>query len=152
MKPKVLLLLSLAFSFSPALSQADTLQRESCYVDLIEGTGYGHLAITAYGTCITVQVRVEDRLQLPLDVVDTRGLPDLAKLGLQVWLLKADGTVVPQRSGGDHLNMSGSIGVENWHTTFDFAKMPPAEIVGIVFQREGKLYSQAIKVTDWRTP
>jgi hypothetical protein len=69
--------------------------------------------------------------------------PDVSGLGLQVWLLKKDGTSVPQ------LNKPYLIGIGNagWDTDYmiyAFKKIPSSELAGIVVQVKGTLYSEAI--------
>jgi hypothetical protein len=109
----------------------------------------GPLVVSDQSACITVQVPVEARLQAPIGAVDTRPSPDATKLGLQVWILKADGTVVPQQSADRGGSMIGGAGAENWFVMFQFTKVPLAEITGIVFRKDGKLYSEEIRATDW---
>jgi hypothetical protein len=111
----------------------------------------GALLVREQETCITVQVPVDARLQAPLGAVDTRPRPDVAKLSLQVWLLKADGTVVLQQSADSAPSMIGNAGAENWFVMFRFTKLPVAEITGIVFRQAGKMYTQQIAATDWRS-
>ncbi len=108
------------------------------------------LVISEQSASITVQVPVIIRSQAPLGTVDNRPSPDVAKLGLQIWLLKADGTVVPQQDVDRGANYIGSMGTENWFVMFYFAKVPLVELKGIVFLKEGKLYSHQIATTDWR--
>jgi hypothetical protein len=153
MKINALVLLILVFTCGPGRSQSADDQRKVVFVDFNLRDGperAGSLIISEQKTSITVQVPVEGRLQAPRGAVDTRTPPDVAKLGLQVWLLKADGTVVSQqRAGRDPMMISGA-GIENWFVMFDFAKVPLSEITGIVFLREGKLYSQQLAATDWK--
>jgi hypothetical protein len=152
MKLKTLLLLSLALTLWPVISQSAEHRRQIVSVDFKVKNGpdgLGSLFVSDQ-TTITVQVPVEGRLQSPPGTVDARPRPDVAKLGLQVWLLRADGTVVPQKDADRGASAVGGVGVENWFVMFHFAKVPLAEITGIVFLKEGKLYCQQIAATDWK--
>ncbi|MGC9943071.1 MAG: hypothetical protein ABSE48_14675 [Verrucomicrobiota bacterium] len=64
-------------------------------------------------------------------------------LGLQVWLLRADGTAFPQ-SGLPSRISTATIGQED-DMFYTFTKRSPAEPVGIVLRVKGKLYSAEIK-------
>jgi hypothetical protein len=153
MKLKALLLLSFAITFWPVISQSAEHRRQFVRVDFKLTNGpdqLGPLLVSDQIASITVQVPVKGRLQSPPGTADTRPSPDVAKLGLQVWLLRADGTVVPQRDADRGASMIGTGGIENWFVMFHFAKVQLAEITGIVFRKEGKLYSQQIAVTDWK--
>jgi len=113
--------------------------------------GFGSLVVSEQETCITVQVTVDSRLQALPGAIETRPDPDVTKLGLQVWLLKADGTVVPQqRSDSAASAKIGNAGAEQFLVMFLFTKVPVAEITGIVFRQAGKLYTQQIAANDWK--
>jgi hypothetical protein len=105
----------------------------------------GRLTVIEETTTINVHVPVASR---PSN--DPRPAPDVSKLGLQVWLLKADGTIIPQQSADPGAGMIGMGGAENWSVTYRFAKVALAEITGIVFRKEGKLYCQDIAIGAWR--
>jgi hypothetical protein len=153
MKFKILLLLSFALTLWPATSQFAEDRRKIVGVDfkLKDGPDHlGSLIVSDQNASITVQVPIEGRLQAPRGTVDARPSPDVAKLGLQVWLLKEDGTVVSQQSADLTAGRIGGAGVENRFVMFYFAKVPIAGITGIVFRKEGKLYSQQIAHTDWK--
>lgn len=153
MKLKILLLLSFAITLWPDISQSAGDRRKIVSVDFKLKNGpdqLGSLVVSTQIASITVQVPVKGRLQSPPGTVDTRPSPDVAKLGLQVWLLRADGTVVPQKDADRGASVIGGGGIENWFVMFHFANVPLAEITGIVFRKEGKLYSQQIAVTDWK--
>lgn len=98
------------------------------------------LAVDQGGAGITVQVPVPPRANRA----------DVSALGLQVWLLKADGTVVLQQSADPASGMIGSGLGESWFVIFHFSKVPVADIIGIAFRKQGKLYSQEITAELWK--
>lgn len=98
------------------------------------------LAVDQGGAGFTVQVPVPPRASRT----------DVSALGFQVWLLKADGTVVPQVSADPAPGMIGSGLGEYWFVTFHFSKAPIADIIGIAFRKQGKLYSQEITAELWK--
>jgi hypothetical protein len=153
MQFKTLLLLSFAFTIWPMILKSAQDQRHIVGVDfkLRDGPDHlGSLVLSQQDASITVQIPVENRLQAPLGARETRPSPDVGKLGLQVWLLKSDGTVVPQQSADRGASFIAGAGAENWFVMFHFAKVPRGEITGIVLRKEGKLYSQDIAATDWK--
>lgn len=112
---------------------------------------FGSLVVSEQETCITVQVPVDSRRQAPRGVVDTRPDPDVAKLGLQVWLLKADGTMVLKQRADSAVSFKiANAGGEQLFVMFQFTKVPVAEITGIVFRQAGKLYSCQIAPANWK--
>ena len=147
MKFKTLVLL-LILTLWPMITISAEARRQIVPVDFIPKEP--SLVISEQSASITVQVPVLSRSQAPLGTVDSRPAPDVAKLGLQIWLLKADGTVVPQQSADRGASYIGSMGTENWFAMFSFLKVPLAEITGIVFLKAGKLYCHQIATTDWR--
>ena len=110
----------------------------------------GSLGMSEQSTLITVQVPIENRRQEPIGSTASKPAPDVKNLGLQVWLLKADGSVVTQKRAGRDAMMIGGVGAENWFVMFEFAKVPPDEIVGISFSKNGHLYSQKVLASDWK--
>jgi hypothetical protein len=85
-----LLLLSCWLQTAPAAPRA-------AVVDLNLTNGLGRLIISEQQASLTVQVPIENRRQS----TESSGAPtppNVAKLGLQVWLLKADGTVIRQQN------------------------------------------------------
>ena len=146
MKPRTLILFPLfvALSLGSLRSAEDSIKNVG--VDLKLPDGLGRLIISEQATLILVQVPVASRLQLPPGSNEKRPAPDASKLGLQVWLLRTDGTAILQRSGGAGLVGIGGGGVVNWFVTFDFAKVPLGEISGIVLRKAGKLYCHELPV------
>ncbi|MGH7991130.1 MAG: hypothetical protein ACREDS_13190, partial [Limisphaerales bacterium] len=68
----------------------------------------------------------------------------------QAWLLKADGTSIPQ-SHKPQIFGSGNAGWENDWQVFVFSRKPTDEIAGIVLSVSGKLYCRA-PPNDWSKP
>ena len=152
MKYKILLVLITVALWSDMSCSAEE-QSKLVVVDLKAEDGpdrFGSLIVSEQATSVTVQVPVASRLQARSGTMDTRPAPDVTKLGLQVWLLKADGTVVSQLSADNAASGIGGVGVENWFVMFHFTKVPSAEITGIVFRRSGKLYCRSIATKDWK--
>lgn len=122
--------------------RAPAAPRETTVVDLNLTNGLGRLIISEQNNALTVQVPVEARRQSVEGATAIKPPPNAAKLGLQVWLLKADGTVIRQRSADQSPSMDGGVGIESWFVTFYFDKVPLGDIAGITLRREGRLYSQ----------
>lgn len=148
MKFNILVLLSLASAIWPMMTRSAEARRQIVSVDFLPKEP--SLVISDQSASITVQVPALSRSQAPLGTVDHRRAPEVPKLGLQIWLLKADGTVVPQKDVDRGASFIASMGTEQWFVMFYFAKVPLAQITGIVFLKEGKLYSRQIAATDWR--
>ena len=149
MKLNILTLLSLVLTLWPMITASAEARRQIVSVDF--NPKEPSLVISDQSASITVQVPVLSRSQAPTGTVDDRPGPDVPKLGLQIWLLKADGTVVAQRDVDRGASFIGSMGTEQWFVMFSFAKVPLAEITGIAFLKQGRLYSQQIATTDWRS-
>ena len=70
----------------------------------------------------------------------------IGSVNLQVWLLKVDGTSIPQ-VGKPSLISIGSIGnYENDYMVYRFSRVPTNEIAGIVVRVNGTLYCQELGV------
>jgi hypothetical protein len=76
---------------------------------------------------------------------------DLKKLGLQLWLLKADGTIIPQLDGklSPRLSAGGGgmdqVDDSHWFIIFAFKKSSLSELSGVILLKDGKLYSKEIE-------
>lgn len=153
MRLNPLLLLICAVSLCVVETSQCAVDRKIVSVDFEIDNGPDHvgaLLVSEQSSSITVQVPIENRRQEPIGTVGHKPAPEVKKLGLQVWLLKADGSVVTQKSAIDEAGMISGAGAENWFVLFDFAKVPPAEIAGIVFRKNGQLFSQQIVARDWK--
>jgi len=69
--------------------------------------------------------------------------PDVSSLGLQVWLLKTDGTAVHPRGKPSRIGI-GNAGWDTDYMIYTFNKVPSNELAGIILQVKGKLYSREI--------
>ena len=69
--------------------------------------------------------------------------PDVSSMGLQVWLLKADGTSVRQREKPSLMGI-GNAGWDTDYMIYTFNKVPSNELGGIVLQVKGQLYCRKI--------
>jgi hypothetical protein len=143
----VLLSLCLFFLRGNVLSAETKIQIVAINFGLPNGPDdLGSLAMTEQDGGVFVQIPVANRESSK----PRAPAPDLSDLHLQVWLLKADGTAVLQKSADRGPSMTGGLGAENWFVIFHFAKVPRDEIGGVVFRRQGKLYCQKIAATDWK--
>ena len=139
MKHRTLILFPLVVALSlGSLRSAEHISKHFV-VDLKLPDSLGQLIVSEQSTLILVQVPVAGSNE-------KRPAPDASKLGLQVWLLRTDGTAILQRSGGAGPVGIGGGGVINWFVTFDFAKVPLSEISGIVLRKAGKLYCHELPV------
>jgi len=101
--------------------------------------GYGPAVFSDQPTLYLVQLPVATG-----KISEEHSEPDVDSFGLQVWLLKTDGTSIPQRGKP---NMVG-IGNAGWYTDsmiYTFDKVPANELAGIVLRVKGKLYCQEIE-------
>jgi hypothetical protein len=101
--------------------------------------GFGDVLMTEQPTFYSVQVPVGsarvDRKWTP---------PDLTGIGLQVWLLRADGSAIPQLQKPS-IAMIGNFG--SYGTTYmvyGFERDPTNDVARIVIQVNGRLYSREI--------
>jgi hypothetical protein len=103
------------------------------------------VALTEQPTQYTVQVIVASYR-------DHEGLiyPKVDELHRQVWLLRPDGTTIPQSQKPEVLG-TGSGGYADIHLIFIFRKKSPNEVAGIVVSVNGKLYCRELQ-NDWNKP
>ena len=104
--------------------------------------GFGSVLISELPTSYLVRLPVHNGIP-----VKEYSLPDLSGLGLQVWLLKTDGTSVPQR-GKPRLAGMQNAGWDSFDMIYAFDKVPSDELAGIVLRAKGKLYCQEIRTTE----
>jgi hypothetical protein len=70
--------------------------------------------------------------------------PDADIRHMQVWLLQADGTCLPQMMGPGFV-YSGIYGVIDDDIVYAFNRNPTNEVVGVVLRYRGKLFCSEIK-------
>ena len=107
---------------------------QTTIIDLKIPDGLGRVALTDQRSVITVQVTIEERRPS-----DNGSRVEAAKHGLQVWLLKGDGSVAVQKGVPVPVRIGNGLG-EATHVMFSFAKIPLNEISGVVMRKDGKLY------------
>ena len=142
MKASILLAILIGFAITPSFTAELPVKYESKLVSvdfrIPNGPdGLGRLAISDQAGGIFVQVPVPKAADVP-------------KLALQVWLLKADGSVVLQAGADNTAGMIAMGGGESWFTIVRFPRTALADIVGITFRKQGKLYSQELSVDMWK--
>ncbi len=65
---------------------------------------------------------------------------------VQAWLLKNDGTAVPQLERPSVISIGGVADYSNDYLFFDFSKVPASELAGVVVNKNGKFYCHAIEM------
>ena len=71
--------------------------------------------------------------------------PDVNSLDLQVWLLRKDGTAIPQHDKPTSIGIANA-GSDTDYMIYTFEKVASYELAGIVVRVKGKLYCQEIGV------
>jgi len=89
-------------------------------------------------TLYLVQIPIQGRSSF-----DKYSAPDVKSLGLQVWLLKRDGTTVHQQQKPTMIGI-GNAGWDTDYMEYTFNKVPSDELAGIILQVKGKLYCSEI--------
>ena len=102
--------------------------------------GYGAVLFSEQPTIYVFEVPVGGGPSL-----EKRPVPDLESLGLQVWLLKADGTTIPRDSQPASITI-GNAGGDTDCVIYTFTKLPAGKPVGVVLRVKGKLYCREINV------
>ncbi|MDB6023899.1 MAG: hypothetical protein JWM68_122 [Verrucomicrobiales bacterium] len=99
----------------------------------INPTGFGDVMISGQTNSFIVQVPVG------IEGSDEKGSPiDVKGLNLEVWLLKGDGTTIPQVHKPFHVSFATS-GPGTDYVVYEFAKVPANALSGIVVRAKGKL-------------
>ncbi len=65
----------------------------------------------------------------------------------QAWILKTDGTIVPQLSQPSMITIGDMGNYETHYLFYDFAKVPANELAGVVISRNGKFYCRQIEMS-----
>lgn len=79
---------------------------------------------------------------------DENTIPTMSELHRQVWLLRLDGTTIPQ-AHEPILGGTGGGGCSTWHLVYTFQRKPINEVAGIVVSVNGKLYFRELP-NVWR--
>jgi hypothetical protein len=150
MKPKFILCLMLALS--GALTFSLVCRGEDTYIvhndKILKADGVRIIKInglkdaiyfTEQPTLITVQMVVAS---YPSD--EKQAFPKVDELHRQVWLLRVDGTPIPQSQKPVIIGISNA-GSSDCHLIFSFQNKSTNELAGIVMSVDGKLYCQELK-------
>jgi hypothetical protein len=102
--------------------------------------GFGSVLMSEQPKLYTVQLPVGGGSSF-----EKHPYPDVSGWGLQVWLLKADGTAVPQQ-GKPSLVRIGNAGSDMDYMVFAFAEKPGStdELAGVTVRVKGKFYCHEI--------
>jgi len=157
MKSKIILFLYIAFIlggafiFSHVISSVCRGDDANIVHDKIPGIGDvqevnikipgldEHLFLTEQPTLFTVQTVVASYRD-----DEKHATPKVSELHRQVWLLRADGTSIPQLNKPNVIGI-GSGGYVDESLIFTFQKKSTDAVAGIVVSVDGKLYCQAIE-------
>jgi hypothetical protein len=122
----------------PALCLADQPPQPR-HIDFKAPGGLGSGFLREQSDSLTAELRVGDE-----QAGRQRTGPEVARLDLQVWLLKSDGTCVPQTQKPSIIAI-GSIGdYANECQVYNFQKVPARELSAIVLRINGKTYLQQL--------
>ena len=99
--------------------------------------GLGSVLMSEQPTLYLVQVPVRS---VPWG--EKRTKPNVKELGLQVWLLKKDGTAIPQKNLG--VVEIGTAGAPTSYMIYNFEKVPTNQLAAIVLRAKGELYCRQI--------
>ena|SRR5215469_10629970 len=101
--------------------------------------GFGNVLMTEQPTFYSVQVPVGSAR------VDGKwALPDLEGIGLHVWLLRADGAMVPQLHKPSLVTIGSFGNYGTIYMVYAFERVPTNNLARIVIQVNGKLYNREI--------
>jgi hypothetical protein len=121
-----------------ALSHASQTAEDVKHTVLNIDYGLGHVLMSEQPTIYAVQLPVGGGSSFK-----EYPAPDVAGMGLQVWLLRADGTTIPQRGKPAQIGI-GNAGWDNLFMIYTFDRGVSNELAGIVVRAKGKLYCQEI--------
>jgi hypothetical protein len=121
-----------------ALSKARRAAMEVKHIPLTINYGLGHVLMSEQPTLYSVQLPIGGGSSF-----EKYPTPDVGSLGLQVWLLRTDGTAIPQHGKPDQVGI-GNAGWDNLYMIYTFDKGASSELAGIVVRAKGKLYCQEI--------
>lgn len=67
---------------------------------------------------------------------------------VQAWLLKTDGTAVPQSAKPSMMTLGGIADYSTDYLFYEFSKVPANELAGVVVSLNGKMYCHQIETSD----
>jgi len=121
-----------------ALSKARQAAMEVKHIPLTINYGLGHVLMSEQPTLYSVQLPIGGGSSF-----EKYPAPDVESFGLQVWLLRTDGTAIPQHGKPGEIEIGGA-GWDNVYMLYTFDKGASNELAGIVVRAKGKLYCQEI--------
>lgn len=121
-----------------ALSKARQAAMEVKHIPLSINYGLGHVLMSEQPTLYSVQLPIGGGSSF-----EKYPTPDVDSLGLQVWLLRTDGTAIPQQGKPGEV-VIGAAGRDNVYMFYTFDKGASNELAGIVVRAKGKLYCEEI--------
>jgi hypothetical protein len=150
-KPKLILCLALVLSGGFILSRADetnTITSTNLSVAKIVNPQVS-VDIPKLGYAIFTEQSPNFFLQVPIGSrKNGEPMSNSSNLDLQVWLLKTDGTSIPQSAKQSSVSI-GSIGdYSTDYLIYQFSKVPINELSGVVVRLNGKLYCHEIEMSQ----
>jgi hypothetical protein len=148
MKPKHILCLALVLSGGFILSRADETNvitsTNLSFAKIVNPQG--SVDLPKLGQAIFREQFSSFSLQVPVGSrKNSEPMSNPSNLDLQVWLLKTDGTSIPQSESPSEMSV-GSIGdYSTDYMFYQFSKAPVDELSGIVLRLNGKLYCHEIE-------
>jgi hypothetical protein len=148
MKPKIILCLALVLSGDYILSRAgetNAITSTNLSVAKIVNPQVS-VDLPKLGHAIFTEQSPNFFLQVPIGYrKNGEPMSNSSNLDLQVWLLKTDGTSIPQSAKQSSVSV-GSIGVDSTdYLIYQFSQVPVDELSGVVVSMNGKLYCHEIE-------
>jgi hypothetical protein len=148
MKPKPVFCLALILSGNLIFSRASEPNAiSSTNLSAVEIVNpQGSVDLPKLGHAIFREQTSNFSLQVPMGGrKNGKPMSNLSNLNLQVWLLKTDGTAIPQLESPSEISI-GSIGdYSTDYMFYKFSKVPINELSGVVVGVNGKLYCHEIE-------
>jgi len=151
MKSKLILCLALVLSGGFVLSRADetnAITSTNLSVAKIVNP-QGTVDLPKLGQAIFREQSSNFSLQVPIgNRKNGEPMSNLSNLDLQVWLLKTDGTSIPQSDKSMVISMGSIFDYSTDDMFYEFQKVPVDELSGVVVSLNGKLYYHQIEMSD----
>jgi len=138
--PIVVCLSILVCYFSDAQDTNKTVEVRHIDLKMDMPGGFGSVLMSEQPTLYLVQLPVGGGSSF-----EKHPAPDVESLGLQVWLLRADGATISQRDKPTLIGISNA-GSDTDYMMYTFARGASDELAGIVLQVKGKLYCREIGI------